>query len=118
MPHEIPPPRDSDWLTPLIPFLRESGTRIVEIGCGWGLDAATLGNAGFEVFAFDRAGVDRARRLALRAALFHADHKRFFDEPAVRAALEGCFAIEHLQHTTVHRYEQPKQAWECLARAI
>ena len=49
---------------------------------------------------------------------FHSETKRFFDEPMVRAAVAGHFELEHLAHRTIHRYEQPKQAWECLARAL
>lgn len=47
-----------------------------------------------------------------------ADAKRFFDEASVREAVGGSFAIEHLAHRTIHRYDQPKQVWECLSRAI
>lgn len=47
-----------------------------------------------------------------------ADTKRFFDEASVRDVVSGSFAIEHLEHRTIHRYEQPKQVWECLATAI
>jgi SAM-dependent methyltransferase len=49
---------------------------------------------------------------------YHAETKRFFDEGMVRAMLEGLFAVEHLAHCTIHRYERPKQVWECLARAL
>lgn len=51
-----------------------------------------------------------------RASGGHAELKRFFDQDAVVAALEGSFLVEHLVHVTIHRYELPKQAWECLAR--
>jgi SAM-dependent methyltransferase len=43
--------------------------------------------------------------------------KRFFDEKAVRACLEGRFTVEHLAHRTNERWGPLKQAWECLARA-
>lgn len=52
---------------------------------------------------------------------YHAhfsETKRFFDEAMVRAALEGLFEVEHLEHKTIHRYEQPKRVWECVGRAI
>lgn len=44
-----------------------------------------------------------------------AEAKRFFNEASIREATRGLFAIEHLEHRTIHRYEQPKQVWECLA---
>lgn len=47
----------------------------------------------------------------------HATHKRFFDEAAVRAALDIRFRLESLEHRTIHRYENPKRIWECLALA-
>ena len=190
-------PGDSDWLVPFLGVFREAGSNVLEAGCGPGLDARTLGAAGFEVTAFDRADLGRARaqapdarlvradlvhlpfkdgafdaavsslalhylpwaetrtafaelRRVLRAGapfLFrvnatddyhhgagqgeelepnfyraplatHAETKRFFDETAVRAALEELFAVEHLEHTTIYRYEDPKRVWECLARAV
>lgn len=46
------------------------------------------------------------------------DAKRFFDEASVREAVGGSFAIGQLTHRTIYRYEQPKQVWECLVRAI
>jgi SAM-dependent methyltransferase len=48
---------------------------------------------------------------------YHADTKRFFDDEAVRAAVAGLFQVGHLEHRTIHRYAEPKQVWECLARA-
>ncbi|MEO8541684.1 MAG: methyltransferase domain-containing protein [bacterium] len=192
-----PLPKDSDWLLPFLPQLRATGPKILEIGCGPGLDAATLVANRFEVTAFDRRSVARAREavptatflradlatalpfrtasfdvalssLALhylpwietRAAFaeirrvvragapflfrvnatddfahgagkgellepnfyrdehhYHADTKRFFDEAAMRAAVDGLFVIAHLEHKTVFRYDDPKRAWECLAFA-
>jgi SAM-dependent methyltransferase len=47
----------------------------------------------------------------------YGDQKRFFDEDSVLAALEGRFVIESLRHVQIDRWEQPKQTWECLARA-
>lgn len=192
-------PAASDWLEPFFAALRSHGPRIVEIGCGPGLDAATVLNAGFEVTGLDREPrtINRAKEQAPGAALMLADlsappfrdgsfdaalsslalhylpwqatiaafaeirrllrpgspflfrvnatddvnhgalegieiephfrstrsvHgrdlKRFFDEPDIRAAVDGLFAIEHLAHRTIHRYESPKQCWECLARAL
>ena len=192
-----PLPRGSDWLSPFLGRLRERGSRLLEVGCGPGLDAASLTAAGFEVTAFDRASLARARASAPGTRLFradllhiparndafdaavsslalhylpwretraafaevrrvlvpgapflfrvnatddynhgagegeelepnfysaprayHAETKRFFDEGMVRAALHGWFAVEELAHRTIHRYAQPKQAWECLARAV
>lgn len=52
-----------------------------------------------------------------RAAGGHAELKRFFDREAVVAALGTSFAVEDLVHVTIHRFELPKQTWECLARA-
>jgi SAM-dependent methyltransferase len=169
---------------------------VIDIGCGPGIDAATLGAAGFEVTAFDRAPLQRAREVApdarfLRATLarsfpfrdgsfdaavsslalhyqpwaatretfaevrrvlapggrllfrvnatddvhhgagegerlergfyhtpspYFSETKRFFDEEMVRAALDGFFEVEQLEHKTIHRYENPKRVWECLAR--
>ncbi len=192
-------PKGSDWLLPFLPRLRALGRRVVEVGCGPGLDAATLEAAGFKVTGFDRAAppLPRARAAAPGAAFlradvtrlpfradafdgavaslslhylswdetraafgevrrvlrpgapflfrvnatddfhhgagegdelepnfyrnpnsFHAETKRFFDEAMVRAALAGWFEVEHLAHMTIHRYEQPKRVWECLAKAI
>jgi hypothetical protein len=42
--------------------------------------------------------------------------KRFFTERAVREALPPGLVVEELSHRTIHRYEQPKRVWECLAR--
>lgn len=44
-----------------------------------------------------------------------SDTKRFFTEADVRAVLPPNVAIEHLAHRTIHRYDKPKQVWECLA---
>jgi SAM-dependent methyltransferase len=196
VPADTPLPRDSDWLAPFLPVLGERGNRIVELGCGPGMDARTLADAGLEVVALDRAPLATARRIAPHARLLRADlcrlpfrdsafdaavsslalhylpweatraafagvrrllrpgapfvfrvnatdddnhgagegeelepnfyanarsphtgHKRFFDEPAIHAALAGSFEVEELRHVTTHRYELPKRAWECLARA-
>jgi SAM-dependent methyltransferase len=183
-----------------VPELGGLGRRVVEVGCGPGLDAATLLRQGFEVVAFDRVAVPlaRARAIAPSALLVRADlsrrlpfrdetfdcavsslamhylpwaetrgafadvrrvlrpgapflfrvnasddvhhgagqgeqlepglfrspgsHfgdvKRFFDEEMVRAAVEALFDVERLEHVTIHRYEMPKRAWECLARRV
>lgn len=45
----------------------------------------------------------------------HAELKRFFDDEMVRAATGEWFEIEHLEHTTTYRFEQPKRIWECVA---
>lgn len=44
--------------------------------------------------------------------------KRFFDEPAVRAAVGSRFTIDVLRHTEIDRWAKPKRVWECLARAV
>jgi SAM-dependent methyltransferase len=170
----------------------------LEVGCGPGSDAATLVKHGFEVTAFDRAPLERAKANApeanlLRADLsgqlpfrdgtfdaavsslalhylpwnatlkvfaevrrvvrsgaeflfrvnaeddfnhgagegeelergfyrtpnpFYSESKRFFDEAMVRSAVEGLFEILHLEHKTIHRYDEPKRVWECLARTL
>ena len=38
--------------------------------------------------------------------------------PMVRATTDGLFRIEHLAHRTITRHENPKQAWECVARKV
>lgn len=49
----------------------------------------------------------------------HGDgYNRFFTEADVQSALASRFAIEHLQHVEIHRWNKPKQAWECRARAV
>jgi len=68
-----PLPKDGDWLLPFLPHLRVHGPRIVEIGCGPGRDAATLATHGFEVTAFDRASLQRAREQAPAVRLLRAD---------------------------------------------
>ena len=68
-----PLPKGSDWLLPFLPRLRAGGRRLLEAGCGPGLDAATLTAAGFEVVAFDRAPLERAKRQAPSAMLLRAD---------------------------------------------
>lgn len=68
-----PLPKDSDWLLPFLPRLRTIGPRILEIGCGPGLDAATLLAHGFSVTAFDRASLTRARTKAPATLLLRAD---------------------------------------------
>jgi SAM-dependent methyltransferase len=71
-----PLPQDSDWLLPFLPALQKTrggASRILEIGCGPGLDAATLLGHGFEVTAFDRAPLMRARAKAPGAQLLCAD---------------------------------------------
>ncbi|MBK9344409.1 MAG: class I SAM-dependent methyltransferase [Dehalococcoidia bacterium] len=71
-----PLPKGSDWLLPFLPRLRAGGRRLVEAGCGPGLDAATLTAAGFEVVAFDRAPLERAKRQAPSTMLLRADLRR------------------------------------------
>lgn len=48
---------------------------------------------------------------------FHSETKRFFDAETVLAAADGLFEVEHLEHKTIYRYEEPKRVWECMARA-
>jgi SAM-dependent methyltransferase len=192
----VKPPRPDDWLIPFLARLREAGPRVLELGCGPGLDAATLAAAGFEVVALDRwrpgwaaapqtASFVRGdiRHIPARAGAFDAvvaslslhylpwaetvgafagagaclrpggrllfrvnasddyhhgagegeevepgyfrvagehgqwsETKRFFMEADVRRALPDGFTIEHLAHVTILRYQNPKRAWECLAR--
>ncbi len=170
---------------------------MLELGCGPGLDAATLLAAGFNVTAFDRIPLIRTRQSApsarlLRADLaialpfrdaafdcavaslslhylpwtqtrsafsevrrvlrpsapflfrvnatddfahgagegeqlepnfyrqptaYHAETKRFFDEAMVQAAVAHLFEIQHLEHKTIYRYQEPKRVWECLVLA-
>ncbi|MGE0598132.1 MAG: methyltransferase domain-containing protein [Dehalococcoidia bacterium] len=193
-----PLPEDSDWLLPFLGDLRRLGRRVLEIGCGPGLDSATLTANGFEVVAFDRRPLAQAKNVAPEALFLRADlsrpfpfrdgmfdsavaslslhydtwtttraafreirrvvkpgsaflfrvnafddvfhgagegqelergffltpnatyseTKRFFDEEMVAAAVEGLFTVASLRHMTIHRYENPKRVFECLARAI
>jgi len=46
---------------------------------------------------------------------FDPPYKRFFDEPSVRALLAPGWRITSLAHRTIHRYDTPKQVWECCA---
>lgn len=49
----------------------------------------------------------------------HGDgYKRFFTEADVRAAVASRFAIKHLEHVEIRRWNKPKQAWECHARVV
>ena len=75
-PESRPLPKDSDWLSPFLARLRSGGVRLLELGCGPGLDAATLLAAGFEVTAFDRIPLTRARQTAPGARLLRADLAR------------------------------------------
>lgn len=70
-----PLPKDSGWLLPFLPALRALGPRVLEVGCGPGLDAATLSRHRFEVVGFDRAREPllRARGRAAGATLLQAD---------------------------------------------
>lgn len=71
-----PLPKDSDWLSPFLKPLRSMGLHLLEIGCGPGLDAAKLLAAGFDVTAFDRIPLIRARENAGKARLLRADLSR------------------------------------------
>ncbi len=53
--------------------MRSLGPRVLEIGCGPGGDAAALLVRGFEITAFDRADLTRARTTAPGAQLLRAD---------------------------------------------
>jgi len=75
-PESRPLPKDSDWLSPFLARLRSGGVRLLELGCGPGLDAATLLAAGFDVTAFDRIPLTRARQTAPGARLLRADFGR------------------------------------------
>ncbi len=48
------------------------------------------------------------------ALVSHSATKRFFTGEDVRAVVPPGFAIEHLAHRTILRYQHPKQVWECL----
>lgn len=48
---------------------------------------------------------------------YHSDTKRFFDEAMVRAAIEGLFEPDSLEHKTILRDGRPKRVWECLSIA-
>lgn len=63
------------------------------------------------------SGVEVERNLYRAEPGGHASLKRFFDEQSVRQAVEGYFRVEDLRHVTIHRYQHPKQAWQCLAVA-
>ena len=197
-PGSQPLPKESDWLLPFFGALKRVGPRLIEIGCGPGLDAAALTARGFEVVGFDRRALSQAAEIAPAAQLVRADlaqqlpfrdgsfdaalsslslhyldwkstraaigevrrvvrtgsaflfrvnayddvfhgagegqeiergffvtptvhyseTKRFFDEEMIRAAVEGLFEVVHLAHTTIHRYENPKRVFECLAGAV
>lgn len=73
-----PLPKASDWLSPFVSVLRAQGDRLLEAGCGPGLDAATLHTHGFQVVGFDRAPLERARVNTPRAMLLRADLRQRF----------------------------------------
>jgi ubiquinone/menaquinone biosynthesis C-methylase UbiE len=68
-------PKGSDWLLPFVGQLRAGGSRLLEVGCGPGLDAATLVDEGFDVTGFDRAvaALARAKASVAGAAFLRAD---------------------------------------------
>lgn len=70
-----PPPAFDPWLNAFLPALRAAGRRVLELGCGAGLDTATLTGAGFAVTACDRspAALREARGRAPAARYFRAD---------------------------------------------
>lgn len=47
-------PATEGWLHPFLPRFREAGPRVLDAGCGPGLDAAFLAAEGFDVTACDR----------------------------------------------------------------
>ena len=47
-------PATEGWLNPFLPRFREAGRRVLDAGCGPGLDAAFLAAKGFDVTACDR----------------------------------------------------------------
>lgn len=80
------PPADEDWLDPFLDRLREAGTRVLDIGCGPGLDAAYLAGRGFHVVAFDRREPGWGSAGHPGAAFLRADLRL----PPVRP---GCFDV-------------------------
>jgi SAM-dependent methyltransferase len=181
-----------------LPRLRLAGRRVLDLGCGPGLDAAFLAARGFSVTGLDRERPGRAvtrssasfvrgdlRIPPFREVAFDAvsaslslhylswaatvdafaqacrlvrphgvflcrvnasddvahgagqgeelepgffrlegrvsrwsETKRFFDEAMVRAALPPTARVEHLSHRTIHRGDDPKRVWVCLARVL
>lgn len=68
--------RDSAvWIAPFLPALQAAGTRVLELGCGPGADAAFLLTHGFRVTATDlsRVEIAQAREAAPAARFFVAD---------------------------------------------
>jgi len=187
-------PSSEGWLDPFLPRLSRAGSRILDAGCGAGLDAAFIAAQGFDVTACDRRRPGSApwaspvhhlladlRVLPFRPSTFdavvaslslhylpwtatlaafrdtgalvrpggcflfrvnasddihhgagqgvelepgffrvpagmvsHSETKRFFTEADVRAVIPPGFRLEHLAHCTIHRFDLPKQVWECL----
>ncbi len=63
------------WLAPFLPALHTAGARLLELGCGPGVDAAYLASQGFRVTALDiyPPALAQARTIAPAALLVGAD---------------------------------------------
>ncbi len=66
-------PDTEDWLAPFLDRLGESGPRVLDIGCGAGLDAAYLAERGFHVTALDRRAPGWERTGRAGVAFLRAD---------------------------------------------
>ena len=67
------PPATEDWLAPFADRLRQAGERLLDIGCGPGLDATYLAGRGFQVAAYDRRDPGWASEGHPRVAFLRAD---------------------------------------------
>lgn len=67
------PPDTEDWLAPFESRLREAGPRLLDIGCGPGLDTTFLAKCGFEVIGFDRRDPGWGAEIRPGVTFFRAD---------------------------------------------
>ncbi len=106
-----PLPKDSDWLLPFLGDLSRIGRRLIEIGCGPGLDAATLNQNGFDVVGFDRRSLSQAAEIAPTARLVRADLSRPF--PFRDASFDSALASLSLHYqdwqTTRHAFTEARR---------
>ncbi len=70
-----PLPHPDPWLVPFLETLEAGGSRVIDLGCGPGLDAAWLIAHDFQVIGCDRSepALQRARVVAREALLFRGD---------------------------------------------